>query len=510
MTSDMNRRKFLGYAATSAGAFTIVPRRVLGGAGHVAPSEKITIANIGCGTQGLTEMVGGLLPNPEIQVVAVCDPNKETGDYVEWGKDSVRRRIASGLGRPEWRKGMKGCPGGRVVGKEIVELYYGDKAGSGQFKGCASYADFRELLEKERGIDAVKVMTPDHLHAAVAIAAMRKGKHVVMHKPLANRVLEARRVVETARQTKVATHFLPASAGEQVRTVAGWIRNGAIGTLREIHNWSNRPVWPQYARIPTDKPPVPKGFDWDLWLGPSRPRPYHPHYTHAVFRGWYEFGGGPVADMGHYSLWPVFQEFDLEAPVAVESTPSHVCEIVDNVSRRIRNDYSFPFASTIRFKFAAKGDRPAIDLFWHDGGMKPPTPEEVEEDNGVLPAEGMMFVGDKGKILGGFHCDNAQIIPERKSRAFWSGRGAAVPKTAERSRTRGRGPSWIAAFKGGEPTYGDFLLAGPISDAFNLGAISLRLGGRRLLWDSQSAKITNQPEANKYLTRDYREGWELA
>jgi len=196
--------------------------------------------------------------------------------------------------------------------------------------------------------------------------------------------------------------------------------------------------------------------------------------------------------------------------VAVESTPSHVCEIVDNVSRRIRNDYSFPFASTIRFKFAAKGDRPAIDLFWHDGGMKPPTPEEVEEDNGVLPAEGMMFVGDKGKILGGFHCDNAQIIPERKSRAFWSGRGAAVPKTAERSRTRGRGPSWIAAFKGGEPTYGDFLLAGPISDAFNLGAISLRLGGRRLLWDSQSAKITNRPEANKYLTRDYREGWELA
>ena len=342
------------------------------------------------------------------------------------------------------------------------------------------------MLEKEKDIDAVKVMTPDHLHATVAIAAMKKGKHVMMHKPLANRLQEARLVIETARQTKVATHFLPASAGEQVRMVAGWIRDGAIGTLREIHNWSNRPVWPQYATIPTDTPPVPKDFDWDLWLGPSLPRPYHPHYTHAVFRGWYEFGGGPVADMGHYSLWPVFREFDLDAPVAVESTPSHVCTIKDNVSSKIRNDYSFPFASTIRFKFAAKGSRPALDLFWYDGGMRPPTPEEVEQDKQELPAEGMMFVGDKGKILAGFRCENPRIIPERKVRDYWAAQGTAAPKSDERSRGRsGRDAVWVQAFRGGEPTYGDFLLAGPISEAFNLGAISLRLGGKRLLWDSQ-------------------------
>lgn len=509
MASDINRRKFLGYAATSAGAFTIVPRHVLGGAGHIAPSEKVTIANIGCGTQGLTEMVG-LLPTPEIQVVAVCDPNRESNDYVEWGKDSVRRTIAAGLGKPGWRKGTD-CPGGREVGKEIVELYYAGKSPSGQFKGCASYADFRELLEKEKDIDAVKVMTPDHLHAFVAIAAMKKGKHVVMHKPLANRVQEARLVIETARKTKVATHFLPASAGEQVRLAAGWIRDGAIGTLREIHNWSNRPVWPQYATIPTDKPPVPAGFDWDLWLGPSLPRPYHPHYTHAVFRGWYEFGGGPIADMGHYSLWPVFQEFDLEAPVAVESTPSHVCTIADNVSRKIQNDYSFPFACTIRFKFAAKGDRPALDLFWHDGGMKPPTPPEAEEDNRELAAEGMMFIGDKGKILAGFRCEDPQIIPERKSREYWTAKGGAAPQPQDGRRDRSRrSAAWVAAFRGGEPTYGDFLLAGPISEAFSLGAISLRLGGKRLLWDAANMKVTNLPEANKYLTRECRKGWELS
>jgi hypothetical protein len=507
MKPDINRRKFLGYAAASTAAFTIVPRHVLGGANQVAPSERVTVALIGCGTQGLSELLG-MLATPEIQIVAVCDPNKDTTDYVEWGKDGLRSAIAGTLGKPEWRKSAGGCPGGRDVGREVVDLYYASKRASDNFKGCASYADFRELLDKENGVDAVKVMTPDHLHATVAIAAMKKGKHVLMHKPLANRVQEARLVIETARQTKVATHFLPASVGEQVRMVAGWIKDGAIGTLRQVHNWSNRPVWPQYATIPTDRPPVPKGFDWDLWLGSSLPRPYHPHYTHAVFRGWYEFGGGPVADMGHYSLWPVFQEFDLDAPFAVESTPSHVCTIIENVSSKIQNDYAFPFASTIRFKFAAKGNRPAIDLFWYDGGMKPPTPEEVESDNLELPAEGMMFVGDKGKILGGFLCDNPRILSEGKSREL---RAAPGGTTAPPDRARGqpgRNASWVKAFKGGEPTYGNFLLAGPISEAFNLGAVSLRLGGKRLLWDAATMKITNLPDANKYLVREYRKGWE--
>jgi hypothetical protein len=384
-----------------------------------------------------------------------------------------------------------------------VELYYSDKTPSGGYRGCASYADFRDLLENAKDIDAVKVMTPDHLHAIVSVAAMRKGKQVVMHKPLANRVREARIVIETARKTKVSTHFLAASAGDNVRTAAGWIADGAIGTLREVHNWSNRPVWPQYATIPTDRPPVPKGFDWDLWLGPSLPRPYHPHYTHAVFRGWYEFGGGPVADMGHYSLWPVFQEFDLDAPVAVESTPSHVCTIEDGVSKKIHNDYAFPLACTIRFKFAAKGDRPALDLFWHDGGMKPPTPPEAEEDNRELPAEGMMFVGDKGVL-----CENPQIIPERKARAFEAARDTAASDARRRDR-RARTAAWIEAFRTGKPSYGDFLLAGPISEAFNLGAVSLRLGGRRLIWDAVNMKVTNVPEANKYLDRECRKGWEL-
>jgi hypothetical protein len=507
MRPNMNRRTFLGYAATSAGAFTIVPRHALAGAGRVAPSEKVTMALVGCGTQGLREMVG-MLAMPEVQIVAVCDPEKDGVNYVDWSRDGLRQELARALDNPNWRQGGPRIPGGRDVAKEVVETYYAGKRASDQFKGCTAYVDFRELLEKEKDIDAVKIMTPDHLHATVAIAAMKKGKHVMVHKPLANRVQEARLVIETARRTKVATHFLPASAGEQIRLVAGWIGQGAIGTLREIHNWSNRPVWPQYATIPTDTPAIPKDFDWDLWLGPSLPRPYHPHYTHAVFRGWYEFGGGSIADMGHYSLWPVFREFGLDAPLMVESTPSHVCTIKDGVSSQIRNDYSFPFACTIRFQFAAQGDRPALDLFWHDGGIRPPTPAELEEDKRELEPEGMMFVGDKGKILGGFRGENARLIPERKSRAFAPAQGAAAPPARGRGRGMRESP-WVKAFQGGAPTYGDFLLAGPISEAFNLGAVSLRLGGRRLLWDRENMKVTNVPEANRYLTREYRPGWEL-
>jgi hypothetical protein len=479
----------------------------LGGPGFVAPSEKITLAYVGCGTQGIREMLT-MLNVPDVQIVAACDPVKDGHDYVDWSPDGNRSAIAAALGKPDWRRGRPGIPGGRDVAKELVETVYARQRSSERYSGCATYADFREMLDALKDVDAVKVMTPDHLHATVAVAAMRKGKHVLMHKPLANRLHEARLVVETARQAKVATHFLPASEGATIRTVKSWIDRGAIGTLREIHNWSNRPVWPQYATLPTDTPPVPEGFDWQLWLGPSTDRPYHPCYTHAVFRGWYEFGGGALADMGHYSLWPVFQLFKLAAPVAVESRPSHVCTLRSNVSEKIRNDYSFPAACTIRFTSAPAEARPSLDLFWYDGGMKPPTPDEWGDAE--LQPEGMMFVGDKGKIIGGFHGENPRIIPEAKMREF---RPLKETAAADAPRPRDRGASlapWVAAVRGGPPTYGDFTLARPISDAFTLAAVSLRMGGRRLLFDEAGAKVTNAREASSYLTREYRKGWQLA
>ena len=504
---EPSRRTFLASGAVVAAA-AILPRS-LPGAAPVAAGRKLAVAYIGCGTQGLRELLR-LLQHPEVEVVAVCDPVRDGHDYVDWSRDGLRSSIASFLGHPDWRRGMPGIPGGREVAREIIESYYA-KTRPGSHRRCATYADFRELLERESGVDVVKIMTPDHLHATIAIAAMRKGRHVVVHKPLANRVHEARLVIETARATGVRTHFLPASDGARIRAIKAWIDEGAIGRLREIHNWSNRPMWPQYQELPTNTPPVPPDFDWSLWLGPTPDRPYHPHYTHAVFRGWYEFGGGALADMGHYSLWPVFVQFELDSPYVVESRAAHVCTQQGSVAVRVKNDFSFPAACTIRFRFAARGARPPLDLFWYDGSMKPPTPEEVEEDDQELPPEGMMFVGERGKILAGFRGESPRLIPERRMREFRTAKNLPEPAARGTERQVVRDDSeWVEMFRNGRPSYGDFLLAGSISDAFNLGAISLRLGGRRLRFDAAAMKVTNVPEANQLLRREYRRGWELA
>lgn len=512
MTDKMHRRRFLGSAAASTAALTILPRHALGGPGHVPPSDKITLAYIGVGTQGLREMIP-LLRNPAVQIVAVCDPNKDSTDYIDWSKNGIRDSIRRALDKPSWGEGVNGIRGGREVGREVIETYYANQRSAESFKGCASYADFRELLDKEKDVDAVKIMTPDHLHATIAIAAMKRGKNVIMHKPIANRLAESRLVIDTARVTRVSTHFSPWNDGSSIRQIASWIKDGAIGTLREVHNWSSRPMWPQYSSIPTDTPPVPKDFDWNLWLGPELDRPYHPHYTHAVFRGWYDFGGGSLADMGHYSLWSVFTVFELGSPISVEPSFTHNCAIVDQVSVRQKNDFSFPSACTLRFKFAPKGDRPPFDIIWYDGGIRPLTPEELEEDKKEMPAEGMMFVGDKGKILAEFRGYNPRLIPEKRMRDYFPAQQSAEAAPFQ-STDRNRVPAadrdkvWIDAFRSGEQSPGSFLNAGPISDAINLGAVALR-AGRRILFDPESMKITNIPEANKYLYREYRKGWEL-
>ncbi|MBL0161793.1 MAG: Gfo/Idh/MocA family oxidoreductase [Bryobacterales bacterium] len=502
MASGIDRRAFVSSAA-AGGVFSIVPRPVLGGAGYVAPSDKITFAHIGMGTQSFTELAG-LLADPAIQIVAVCDPNRSTNDYVEWGKGSIRNTIRRILDKPNWQANETGCPGGRDIGKEVIDAYYANQRGKDQFRAVNAYADFRELLEKERDIDAVKVMTPDHLHATVAVAAMKKGKHVMMHKPLANRMFEARLVIETARKTRLATHFLPYGAGEGNRRIAARIKEGVIGNLREVHNWSNRPVWPQYTEIPKETPPIPPGFDWDLWLGPSLERPYHPNYTHAVFRGWYEFGGGSMADMGIYSLWPVFTEFNLGTPSSAHAWATHTNMIEEQVSKRRKNDFAFPAACTIHFTFAS-----GLHLFWYDGGMKPRLPEELDAANLDWPIEGILFVGDQGKIFAGFNGQEPQLAMKGKIGPLFPN----DPPSATERRRAGEDPSarnavWRASFQGGPASPGSFLNASGISDAVTLGTVSLR-AGKKVVLDSEKMKITNAPEANQYLVREYRKGWEL-
>ena len=498
----ITRRKFVSSAAVASLGFTIVPRHVMGGKNFIPPSDKLTIGYIGCGTQGLSEMAD-LIAHPKVQIVSVCDPNKKSTDYIYWSEHGLRNKIRKAIGDPTWAEGVKGILGGRDVGQEVVEKYYGKNKPSGRYKGCPSYADFRELLEKEKDVDTLKIMTPDHLHATISVAGMKKGKNVVIHKPIANRMYESRLTIDTARSTGAGTHLLAWSKNPGNDAVKKLIADGAIGTLKEIHNWSYRPVWPQWTTLPEDTPPVPKDFDWDLWLGPVPDRPYHPNYTHCVFRGWYDFGGGSIADMGHYSLWPMFLTLGINTPpLSAEAYANSTRTVVNNVSRPVINDVAFPYACIVRFKFPKQETLPAFDLFWYDGGMKPPTPEELEADGKDLPEEGMMFVGDKGKILGGFRNENPVLIPDSRMKSYMEKNN--VPQgEVQRS-----DDFWIDAFREKKESPGSFLLAGAVSETINLGAIALRTR-KKILYDAVKMEITNVPDANKLLRREYRKGWEL-
>lgn len=499
---SMNRRKFIGSTVATAAAITVVPRHVLGGPGYVAPSDKITVANIGCGTQGLREMPG-MLQNPDLQVVAVADVNKFTTDYLDWSPQGIRNGIRRTLENPEWGANYKGIPGGRDIGKEYVETYYGKNSASGTYKGCSSYEDYRELLEKEPDVDAIKIMTPDHHHAHLAVWAMNKGKHVITHKPIANRMSEGRLAIETAKKSDVKTHLLAWSNMPDHEYILKWIQDGVIGNLKEIHNWSYRPVWEQWPMRPKESKPIPDGFNWELWLGPVPDMPYHPYYTHNRFRGWYDFGGGSIADMGHYSFFPLFLNLGIDkAPVAAKAYGTTHRYVDGNTYKWVENDFSFPLSSLIQLEFPEQKHLPAFDLFWYDGGMKPFIPEELKEDKRDMPDEGMMFVGDKGKILASFHGRSPEIIPSRLMDAYQGDKELPERQRGPRSNT------WAAAIKAGEESPGSFKYAGTVTEAINLAAVALR-SGKRVEYDSVNMKITNDEDANKYLTREYRPGWEL-
>ena len=524
MSSEINRRNFMGTAAAT-GAFSIVPRHVMGGQGFVAPSDKLTMAHIGCGTEGTRELVTGLIQDPRVQIVAACDVVKDSQDYLDWSKFGTRNTIRRVLERPSWGERDTGVRSGLDQFKEVVEAYYAKQKGYENFKGCTAYNDFRELLAKEKDVDCVKIMTPDHLHAAIGVAAMKLKKPILVHKPLANRMTEARLVIETARKMNLPTHFMAYGQGAATERIIGSIKEGVIGPLREVHNWTDRPVWEQFTELPKDRPPVPPGMDWQLWLGPATDRPYHPSYTHMVFRSWYDFGGGCIADVGIYSLWPVFTALEAGPPLSARAWSTHTCNAIDHVANPIENDFAFPTASVIQFEFAARANWPAFQVFWYDGGMQPRIPE-LDSDNGALPPGGMLYVGDKGKILSAGGAP--RLITAKGSAPLWRDAaptgprgGAGQTQGSPSASVPGRAnDAWVQAFKGGERSPGDFLNSGPISETVCLAAVALRAGkvksGVRtypspikVLYDSASMKITNLADANKYLTREYRPGWEL-
>jgi predicted dehydrogenase len=449
-----SRRAFIRNAVAAAATVQIVPGYVLGLRGATSPNEKLNIAGIGVAGQGGQDII----QFPDHNIVALCD--------VDWAH-------AAGTFK--------------------------------KFPQARKWKDFRKMFDEQKEIDAVVVATPDHVHALASMMAMKLGKHVYCEKPLTHSVWEARKLAEAARQFKVATQMgNQGQASEQTRRLCEMVWAGVIGPVREAHIWTDRPsnglfneYWPQGVSRPTDRPPVPDTLDWDLWLGPAPWRPYHPAYLPFKWRGWWDFGTGALGDIGCHSFDPVCRALKLGAPTSVEASSTRV------------NEETYPLGSIVTYSFPARDALPPVKLVWYDGGLRPPRPPELKPSQ-VMGEMGSLLIGDEGKMLtqrsgNGF---GWRIIPE----SLHEERGN-VAKTLPRS--PGHYLEWADACKGGKPGGANFDWAGPLAETVLLGNVALRLQIREeltrknLLWDPVALRFSNSDEADKFLRREYREGWAL-
>jgi predicted dehydrogenase len=444
-----SRRTFLA----GIGLATIVPRHVLGGRGFVAPSERVNLAGIGAGGMGGGDVA--TLAKLGVNVVALCDVDdaRAAGSYKAFPK--ARR-----------------------------------------------YKDFREMLDKEaRHIDAVSVGTPDHTHAVATMAALRAGKHVYCQKPLTRTLHECREVTRAAKAAGVATQMgNQGHATEGARLTNEWVRAGVIGTVREVHAWSDRAgrLWKQGIGRPKDTPAVPATLSWDLWLGPARERPYHPAYAPVSWRGWWDFGTGALGDMGCHILDHPVWALQLGAPSAVEARTTLDGSVLEGNKPNVE---TFPIASVIYYDFPESGKRPAVRLTWYDGGLMPATPANMPVGQ-RLPDNGVLYVGTKGMMYHSSHGGAPLLLP--------SGLHQEAKKVAK---TMGRSPGhyeeWVAGCKGGARPAANFDYAGPLTEIVLLGVLALRAPGRRLEWDSAKLEVKNAPELSPFIRPEYRRGWVL-
>ncbi len=453
----ISRRDFMGSTAAAVAAFTIVPRHVLGGPGNKPPSEKLNIAAVG---------IGGM------------------------GKNNIRA-----------------CQSENIVALCDVDEQYAAKVFD-EFPNAKKWTDFRKMLDEQKDIDAVIVATPDHSHAVVAMAAMRRGKHVYVQKPLTRTVWEARMLTEAARKYKIATQMgNQGHSSDEVRLICEWIQDGAIGPVREVHCWTNRPVWPQGISRPSDTPPVPSTLDWNLWVGPSPMRPYNPCYLPFNWRAWIDFGAGALGDMGCHVMDAAFWSLKLKYPVSVEASHSYE---VREMWKRVENGETYPTASVVHYQFPAREGMPPVKLHWYDGGLLPERPEELELGREITSlgsdGSGTLFVGDKGLLACGCYGDGPRLIPETKMKEY-----KRPPKTLPRVEKgpAGHEENWITACKGGPPASSNFDYSGPFAETVVMGNLAVLNAGKNLQWDGENMKITNDDEANRYVKQPYREGWFL-
>jgi predicted dehydrogenase len=351
------------------------------------------------------------------------------------------------------------------------------------------YRDFRVMLEKEN-VDAVTVSTPDHNHAIIALTAMQLGKHVFVQKPLTHTVREARILTEAAKRYNVVTQMgNQGHAGEGARLINEWIADGAIGEVYEVHVWTDRPIWPQGMERPKETPPVPETLDWNVWLGPAPNRPYNPAYLPFRWRGWQDFGTGALGDMGAHLLDHPYWALELDAPDTIQASSTGI------------NDESWPQTSMVTWTFPAKNGGKQVKIVWFDGGIMPPRPEDLEPGRRL---GNVIYYGTKGKLMHNTYGLNPRLIPETAMQAY------KLPgKTLKRS--PGIHQEWIDAIKNGGKSSTDFSYSARLTEMMLLGNIAIKTQGSNtiLRWNGAEGKFSNLDEANQYLTKKYRQGWEV-
>jgi predicted dehydrogenase len=509
--NDLSRRKFLADVAAGGAAFTMVPRHVLG-RGLTPPSDTLNIAGVGVGGMGRTNLINLSSQN----IVALCDVDwgyADKGfDHLDTDITNLQKRLDHPDAAPT--PGPAAPPFNRAKAK--VRLDNMIRLKNEHLPKAKRYQDYREMLEKQRDIDAVFVATSDHMHAPIALAAMAAGKHVYVQKPLTYTVDEARQLAKRAKETKLATQMgNQGHSLDDARLAVEYIQAGAIGEVREIHIWTNRPLgfWPQ--GIPRPEPltqpadqlhwsgkdvntrlaaalagnySVPDQLSWDLFLGVAPHVDYHPIYHPFNWRGWSDWGVGAIGDMGahliDHSLWAL----NLGLPTTVEtvSTPF--------------NGVCYPHATQTFYEFPARGGMPPVTLTWYDGGLLPEKPAELGDED-LNKGGGALLIGSKGKLLHDTYGLNPRLLPKSLHDSY-----GKPPQKLPRIENEDHEMNWVNAAKGKTQVSCPFEYAAQLTEIMLLGVVALR-ANKKLSYDGTNMRVTNVSAANDFLKRDYRQGW---
>lgn len=473
-----SRRNFLKNSGLATAGFMIVPRHVLGGPGFIPPSDTLLIAGIGAGGKGRSDL-SSFAESPNVKIVSMCD----------------------------------------VDDRQAVESRK-------NFPSASYYKDFRKMLDKEKdNIDAVSVSTPDHNHGVAAYKAMEMGKHVYVQKPLTHDIWEARMLTEAAKKFKVVTQMgNQGGSGDGVRKMKEIYDSGIIGEVHSVKCWTNRAIWPQALETPAKKNKTPKGLDWDLWLGTAEMRDYNDAYLPFDWRGWSDFGTGALGDMACHIMDPVYRILPILYPDTVE------CSVSDAFKGKFETaNYpkSFPNSSKIHLTYPRTDGKGNVKVSWMDGGLLPERPEELGDDEALGNWDGgVLFIGTKGKLLADCYGANPRLLPLTLNEQF------EIEETITRV-PEGHYLQWVNACMAGygnAETSSSFDYAGPFTESILIGNLALKAyfeidpkagnkgfwsggsqyhGRKRLRWDAENMKITNFDPANKYVKRNYRDGYSM-